>query len=167
MALTIVITLSMFALAALGVLALVFVIVRSSRSDLRHGLPDPRSGPVFLYARVFRPERKWSPAVAFDPTSSGRISVADGFLRWEPDAGEPWATPLASISIVRVSGMNTFHSDPFLDITVDGSGPWRLVVSDRTINRFMGNDWKRIREARRARDFADLLVGGGARPRLR
>jgi hypothetical protein len=38
-----------------------------------------------------------------------------------------------------------------------------LVVSDRSINRFVTNDFKRLREADRARELADHLVRNGAR----
>ena len=150
-------------LSTLFIGAVVLVLVLMFRSGASRPLPDARSGPVSLYARVFRPDRKWSPGVAFDPSAAGRITVAEGYLRWEPEQGEPWATPLAAVSVLQVSGASTIHADPYLDIAIEGSGPWRLVVSDRTINRFMGNDFKRFREARRAREFADLLTRGGAR----
>lgn len=141
--------------------AVVLVIVMAFRSGSARPLPQDRSTPVSLYARVYRPSR--SPNVQFDRTASGRVTVADGFLRWEPDEGERWATPLDAVSVLTVAGAGTFHADPYLDVAIEGSGPWRLVVSDRTINRFMTNDFKRFREARRAREFADLLIRGGAR----
>jgi hypothetical protein len=143
--------------------AVVLVIVKAFSSGSDRPLPDDPSTPVSLYARVYRPSRGWSPSAQVDRTVSGRISVADGFLRWEPDEGPRWATPLSAVSVLTVSGAGTLLADPYLDVEIDGSGPWRLVVSDRTVNRFMTNDFKRFREARRAREFADLLVRGGAR----
>jgi hypothetical protein len=141
----------------------VLVIVSAFRSGSDQPLPADPSIPVSLYARVYRPTRAWSPRVAFDRTASGRISVAEGFLRWEPDEGERWAAALGAVCVIGLAGAGTLHSDPYVDVEIEGSGPWRLVVSDRAINRFVGNDFKRFREARRAREFADLLVRGGAR----
>jgi hypothetical protein len=162
MALTIVMFLVPFvSIAFIGIVVL--VIMSAFRSGSAQPLPADPSVPVSLYARVYRPSRGWSPSVQFDRTVSGRISVAGGFLRWEPDEGERWAAPLGAVSVLAVAGAGTFHTDPYVDIEIEGSGPWRLVVSDRTINRFMTNDFKRFREARRAREFADLLVRGGAR----
>jgi len=150
-------------LSTVLIAGVVLILVSMFRSGSSQPLPDARSGPVSLHARVFRPDRKWSPGVAFDPTASGRITVVDGYLRWEPQQGQPWATPLTAVSVLAVSGATTIHADPYLDIAIEGSGPWRLIVSDKTINRVMGNDFKRFREARRAREFADLLTRGGAR----
>jgi hypothetical protein len=164
MALTFILFLLLPVVVLVFAVVIVMVIVKAFSSGSDQPLAQDQSSPVSLYARVYRPSRGWSPSVQFDRAASGRIAVADGYLRWEPDEGERWAAPLTAVSVLGVAGAGTLHTDPYLDVAIEGSGPWRLVVSDRTINRFMGNDFKRFREARRAREFADLLVRGGAQP---
>jgi hypothetical protein len=138
--------------------ALVFTFNSGSRSPL----PADPAQPVTLHARVSRPASGLLVRGNFDSRLYGRLSVADGRLCWDPDQGESWAAPIGAITVLGVGsawGLN----EPHLDIDIAGSGPWRLVVSDRTLNRFLGNDAKKFREARRARELADRLLRSGAR----
>jgi hypothetical protein len=141
----------------------VLIIARTFTSGSRDRLPTDPGRPVSLHAWVARPGQTGSMSTRFDRTVSGRLSLSGGSLLWDPDEGPRWAAPIPSITVLGVSGAGTFTADPYIDIAIDGSGPWRMVVSDRPINRIMGNDAKRFREARRARELADLLVRSGAR----
>jgi hypothetical protein len=140
----------------------VTALVLTFNSGSRNPLPANPAQPVTLHARVSRPASGLLVSGNFDSRLYGRLSVADGRLRWDPDQGESWAAPIGSITVLG-TGSAWGLDQPHLDIDIAGSGPWRLVVSDRKLNRFLGNDAKKFREARRARELADRLLRSGAR----
>ncbi|MEU4216566.1 hypothetical protein [Actinoplanes sp. NPDC026623] len=154
-----------FVLVALGAALVTGVVVTglvlTFSSGSRSPLPADPAQPVTLHARVSRPTSGLLVRGNFDSRLYGRLSMADGKLHWDPDQGESWATPVESITVLRTG--SAWLNQPHLDIDIAGSGPWRLVVSDRKINRFLGNDAKNFREARRARELADRLLRSGAR----
>ncbi|GLY30709.1 hypothetical protein [Kineosporia sp. NBRC 101731] len=148
----------------LGFVVFVFVRVFTSGSATPLAThPDDPGVPVHLYARLTRPGTPRGPRARFDSTLSGRLTLAGEAMYWDPDEGPRWATPLTSITVHTLTGAMSFAGDPGLQIEIAGSGHWLLTVSDKPINRIMGNDAKRYREARRARELAALLVRRGAR----
>lgn len=159
-ALLVLVPLLFFAVFAL--VAVVFVLVFRSGSDVR--LPaDPRQ-PFTLQARVLRPDQ-FDLVTQFDPATYGQVTVtADQFL-WAPEQGSGWAAPLADVSVQYVEDSGFTAAVPSVDLDIAGSGPWRVVVSNKRINRLMANDAKRFRQARVARQFADVLLQRGAHPR--
>ncbi|GID96551.1 hypothetical protein ACFQFC_18095 [Amorphoplanes digitatis] len=148
--------------AAVVIGLVVTALVLTFNSGSRSPLPSDPAQPVTLHARVSRPTSGLLVRGNFDSRLYGRLSVADGQLRWNPDQGESWAAPIGSITVLG-TGSAWGLSQPHLDIDIAGSGPWRLVVSDRKLNRFLGNDAKKFREARRARELTDRLLRSGAR----
>lgn len=148
------------AIVVIGLVVTAFVLTFNSGS--RSPLPADPAQPVTLHARVSRPASGLLVRGNFDSRLYGRLSLADGQLRWEPDHGESWAAPIGSVTVLG-TGSAWGLNQPHLDIDIAGSGPWRLVVSDRKLNRFFGNDAKRFREARRVRELADRLLRSGAR----
>lgn len=148
--------------AALVIGVVVTALVLTFSSGSRSPLPADPALPVTLHARVSRPAPGLLVRGNFDSRLYGRLTVADGQLCWNPDQGQSWAAPIGSITVLG-SGSAWGLYEPYLDIDIAGSGPWRLVVSDRKLNRFFGNDAKKFREARRARELGDRLRRSGAR----
>jgi hypothetical protein len=124
---------------------------------------DP-GGTVAFHARALRPGQDVSPRHQLDDGTYGRLTVTPTDLWWHPDAGAPWSAPLSAVTVRGTNGVMTF-GQPSVDVDIAGSGPWRLVVSTRPINRVVSNDVKRFGEARTAREVAALLAGrAGPRP---
>lgn len=83
------------------------------------------------------------------------LAVASGVLRLQAHL-----TPAGQL----VHGTRGFLSlsSPGLLLELPGSGTVLLTVSERPINRFMRNDFKRAQESTMARQVADTLVARGA-----
>ncbi len=142
------------------ILAFVVFFVLSSRGPAPLVLLPGQ--PFTLHARLLRPDQLFSMSGQLGSRQYGMITVRDGQLLWDPEEGERWATPISSITVLRTAGAMAL-TGAHLDLDIAGSGRWRMVVSDRTINRFMTNDFKRFREGRRGRDLAQYLLQNGAR----
>lgn len=148
-------------LLALAVIAgLVVLAVRLSAGS--GGRSGPPLGPGQRYARVFRPEQAYALSSQYDSSQYGRLTITEQQLLWHPHEGTPWATPISAVTVLGTTGVIS-GGDPHVDVEIAGSGRWRLVVSTRTVNRFVSNDFKRFREAGEARALTDHLLRHGAR----
>lgn len=143
-------------------LAIGFAFFKTFASGSDVVAPSGPDQPWRLHARVFRPDQQFSLRGNWGPAQYGTLTLSATHLFWEPADGERWATSVRSITVMERHGAFSFGA-PSVDIWIDGSGAWRLQVSDRPINRFMQNDAKRFREARVAERLADRLLGLGAR----
>jgi hypothetical protein len=148
--------------AGFAVVAVVLVAVFRSGSDVR--LPADPAQPFTLQARVLRPD-EFDLTTQFDPATYGQVTVTGDRLLWAPEQGSGWAAPLDAVTVQYVADSEFTAAQPSVDLDIAGSGPWRVVVSNKRINRLVANDAKRFREARVARQFADALLQRGASPR--
>lgn len=135
-------------------------------------------GIIMLFVRN-RPEPLWSPdgvfrlqghllpassLLSFSDTTFGQVEVTWHELIWYPLAGQPWRLPIPALIV---------HPHKFFGLgagtvvfELPGAGAWRLRVSDRHINRFVENDFKTMRESRRADELRNILLSRGARQAL-
>lgn len=100
--------------------------------------------------------------VTMAPQSYGEVAVTVHELIWTSVDGSTWRVPIPALAVLGHRGFLSL-SAPGLMVELPGSGSILLQVSDRPINRFMRNDFKRSREAGLARQLADTLVARGAR----
>lgn len=140
-----------------AVLALVFVGVIVAFLRAR---PEPLSSPD----GVFRLQGHLLPAsslLSFSDATFGRVEVTFHELLWLPLAGPPWRVPIPALILQpdRFFGLGAGT----VVFELPGTGMWRLRVSDRHINRFVGNDFKTMREGRRADELRNILLARGAR----
>jgi hypothetical protein len=145
-------------IAGLVGLVVVLVIVRATTRTTRALQPGP-DGTLVLQAHVFRPGERL--AAQLDGSTYGTLQVTRRDLLWSGGGGQVWRTPITSVGVRAVHGSFSFSSAS-VDIEVADGGPWRLVVSDRSINRVFSNDAKRWREAAVARGLAAALLARGA-----
>jgi len=124
-------------------------------------LPTDPYATVRFYARVLPSGNVLSPHANVASANQGTLTVTPTHIQWEPRDGQPWTAAIAAITVGRTHGASSL-SGQGVDVDIEGSGTWRLEVSDRPINRFMRNTSKSFREADAARKLAWLLTARGA-----
>ena len=151
------------ALLALGLLGPVFMLLLAFMLIARasRGRPQISADRRISWYGELTPSSP-GPSGAQQPACLGRVSLDSTHLYWDPETGARWAAPIAAITVLRRS-TGWMLGRPYLDLVIDGSGEWRLVVSDKPVNHLWTNDIRRIRAAGRTGEFADRLVAGGAR----
>jgi hypothetical protein len=142
-----------------GAIVVILVVTFSTKSA---PLPADPGATVRFYARVLPRGEVLSPIANVSSANNGMLTVTPTHVQWDPREGAPWAVAIPSISVGATHGASSL-SGRGLDIEIEGSGAWRLDVSDRPINRFVRNTAKSFREADAARKLAGLLVARGAR----
>lgn len=143
---------------AVGVLGAVFVTIIVVQTR-------PPARPAMGADGVFHLQAHLTPGgqmVAMAPESYGEVVVTGTELIWTSVGGQTWRVPIPALLVHGTRGFLSFSS-PGLMLELPGSGTMLLTVSDRPINRFMRNDFKRARESTVARQLADTLVARGAR----
>lgn len=142
-----------------GLAIVVFVLVFSTKSA---PLPDDPEATVTFYARLMRLSSNPVSLRHVDPKHNGYLTVTPSEVVWRSDAGDTWTAPIASVMVIgTTSAFGIFGGSVKLE--VGGSGPWRLWVSDKPINKFMRNTRKEFREADAAKKLTGLLLARGAR----
>lgn len=145
-----------FVVAVLGAV-FVTIIVAQTRPPARPALGA--DGVLRLHAHL-------TPAgqlAAMAPESYGEVAVTGTELIWTSVGGQTWRVPIPALLVHGTRGFFSMSS-PGLLLELPGSGTVLLTVSERPINRFMRNDFKRAQESAMARQVADTLVARGARP---
>lgn len=92
----------------------------------------------------------------------GRLRVADGRLTFTPEGatGPAWSVPCREVTVRTAS----FFSLDGADVELHGAwGVMRCTVSRERINRFVGNDFKTLRERTYGRELAVAMAQQGAR----
>lgn len=126
----------------------------------------PPARPVADANGVLRMQAHLTPAgqlVALAPESYGEVVITGTELIWTSASGQTWRVPIPALLVHGTRGFLSLSS-PGLLLELPGSGTVLLTVSERPINRFMRNDFKRAQESTMARQVADTLVARGARP---
>lgn len=151
---------AVFALVPLffGAVIVVFALVMTTRSA---PLPADPESTVTFHARVLRPGHPLA-LRSVDPKLYGFLTVTPSEIVWRSEAGDGWATPITSVLVTATKSAFAISGSGVL-VEIDGSGPWRFVVSDKPINKVMRNTAKEFREADAARKLTGLLLARGAR----
>lgn len=92
----------------------------------------------------------------------GRLRVAGGWLTFTPEGatGPAWSVPCREVTVRTAS----FFSLDGADVELHGAwGVVRCTVSQERINRFVGNDFKTLRERGYGRELAVAMAQQGAR----
>jgi hypothetical protein len=135
------------------------VLASAIRSGRRPPAPLDPAAPVLLQGHLTRADG----SAPEGQSAYGTAGLDQAYFYWHPSSGQPWRTPIPTITVLSATtaaGPAAAH----VDLLIDGSGTWRLEVSDRPITRFMGSDTTRFAQARRGAEFRDRLLAAGARP---
>jgi hypothetical protein len=140
--------------------AFVAVVVRSRRRQV--DAATDASGVMRWQAHVFPAALQFSPSAQWVGATYGRLELSPFELCWYPGAGAPWRAPVGAVAVRAVHGF-AFLGEPSVDLDIVGVGSWRIVVSGRTVNRFLRNDVKRAQQGGSAQALAGALLARGAR----